>query len=374
MNTKARTTMAVAGALALLLGPVEGVWAQETPGTDAPSHEVRRGDTLWGLAGRYLASPFRWPEIFKLNPDVVQDPHWIYPGEQLRIPGGGVIPVSNIPSSGSSATAYRTSRGRSASSADLSNTIFTTSRDQYLSDSGLEVDAAARLSVVSPSDFFRATQLIDSSELGPTGTTSRVVQENPLGLNLPPSARLNQDVVIHLGDLSVAHGDFLQAVRWGRTIKSRGSVLESKAILEVTRMAGDSARARVVEVYGNYQVGDPVIGAAEFVLDPESVVGETSTRLHGTIIAFAIENQSILDLYDEVFIDLGRQADVRIGDEFIVFSHLEATPETAEAADALCHLRVVRVTDQTSTAVVFKIRDPGSRPGNPVRLAGRVSG
>jgi hypothetical protein len=145
------------------------------------------------------------------------------------------------------------------------------------------------------------------------------------------------------------------------------------AILEITRTAGDSARARVVEIYGDYQVGDPVVRAADFFVDPESVVDETATRLNGTIIAFAIENQNILNLYDEVFLDVGRQAGVRVGDEFLAFSPLGVVPETAAAIDALCRLRVVRVTDGTSTAVVFKIRDPGTRPGNPVRLAGRIS-
>ena len=374
MNTKARTAIAAAGALALWLGPVEGVWAQETPEREAPRHQVRRGDTLWGLAGRYLASPFRWPEIFKLNPDVVQDPHWIYPGEYLRIPGSDLVPVSNISYDRSKATAYRTGRGRPAGSADLSNTIFLTRSRQFLSESGLEVDASARLSVVSLSDFFRAAQLMDPSELGPTGTTFRVIEENPLGLNRPPSVRMNQDVVVHLGNLSVSPGDFLQSVRWGRKIGSQGTVLQSMAILEITRTAGDSARARVVEIYGDYQVGDPVVRAADFFVDPESVVDETATRLNGTIIAFAIENQNILNLYDEVFLDVGRQAGVRVGDEFLAFSPLGVVPETAAATDALCRLRVVRVTDGTSTAVVFKIRDPGTRPGNPVRLAGRISG
>ena len=374
MNTKARTTMAAAGALALWLGSVEGVWAQETPEREAPRHEVRRGETLWGLAGHYLANPFRWPEIFQLNPDVVQDPHWIYPGENLRIPGGRTVPVTNIPYDRSKAAAYRAGRGRPAGSADLSNTIFSTRSDQLLTDSGLEIDAEARLGVVSLSDFFRASQLLDPSELGPTGTTYRVIEENPLGLSLPPSARLNQEVVIHLGDLSTWEGDFLQAVRWGRQIGSRGSVLLSKAILQVTRLEADSARARVVQVFGDYQVGDPVVQAADFFVDPESEVGVPASQVNGTIIEFAVENQSIPDLYDEIFLDVGRQAGVRVGDVFAVFSHLEQTPGTAVEADALCHLRVVRVTNGTSTAVVFKIRDPGTREGNPVRLIGRISG
>src|SRR6184192_3658420 len=55
-------------------------------------HVVKKGDTLWDLANFYLKNPFRWPEIFHRNTDVVKDPHWIYPGEVIRISGTEVKP------------------------------------------------------------------------------------------------------------------------------------------------------------------------------------------------------------------------------------------------------------------------------------------
>jgi len=47
-------------------------------------HTVVPGDTLWDLSGKYLGDPFRWPEIWQLNPEI-EDPHWIYPAQVLRI-------------------------------------------------------------------------------------------------------------------------------------------------------------------------------------------------------------------------------------------------------------------------------------------------
>ncbi|MEO8275897.1 MAG: LysM peptidoglycan-binding domain-containing protein [Thermoanaerobaculia bacterium] len=47
-------------------------------------HVVRPGDTLEGLADRYLGSPELWPELHTLNP-FVQDPNLLFPGQRLRI-------------------------------------------------------------------------------------------------------------------------------------------------------------------------------------------------------------------------------------------------------------------------------------------------
>lgn len=45
-------------------------------------HTVVAGDTLWDLGKKYGMT---WQEIYELNQDIIEDPHWIYPGEVLKL-------------------------------------------------------------------------------------------------------------------------------------------------------------------------------------------------------------------------------------------------------------------------------------------------
>ncbi|MCS7015379.1 MAG: LysM peptidoglycan-binding domain-containing protein [Gemmatales bacterium] len=49
-------------------------------------YRVQANDTLWLIAKRTLGSGDRWPEIYRLNRDVIQDVNHLPPGTTLRLP------------------------------------------------------------------------------------------------------------------------------------------------------------------------------------------------------------------------------------------------------------------------------------------------
>ncbi|MGL4830666.1 MAG: LysM peptidoglycan-binding domain-containing protein [Vibrio sp.] len=48
------------------------------------TYTVVKGDTLWDISALYLDSPWLWPRLWQVNPEI-DNPHLIYPGDKLTL-------------------------------------------------------------------------------------------------------------------------------------------------------------------------------------------------------------------------------------------------------------------------------------------------
>ncbi len=62
-----------------------GVIATEVRGSSGV-YVVQTGDTLSNISQQIYGQPWMWPKLWSLNPQI-QNPHWIYPGDEIRLTG-----------------------------------------------------------------------------------------------------------------------------------------------------------------------------------------------------------------------------------------------------------------------------------------------
>jgi hypothetical protein len=67
--------------------------APRDDGAVPATHLVQKGDTLWDICKFYFHDPWRWPEVWGMNPQIT-NPHWIYPGNVVRLHEGGEAPAT----------------------------------------------------------------------------------------------------------------------------------------------------------------------------------------------------------------------------------------------------------------------------------------
>jgi LysM repeat protein len=388
------------GAIALAAGPTLAA-AQDT---STQSHTVRPGDTLWDLARQYRGDPFLWPDIFRMNTSVVEDPHWIYPGEILRLSGTEAVasvpaedtpappagevsepaveapvvgdavaesPVVNTeaeeptPASLASLTAPRADEEESAplfgprSSDTMQETLKAYTHQPY---------RALRRSEFYSSGFLTEKQKLPYGKvLGPiTPPQIRAVTQNS---NAMPYTTI---AVAAPKGATYLVGDSLLVAQVGREVRGYGNVVVPNGLAQITDTANGKYLASVIAVYGPIRAGQVVLPLEKFGEPGSAKATPVSEGVRARLLGGS-GRQDLKAPQMIVFLDKGRKDGVAPGDLFEMRRRPERLDDgTIRIDDVMATLQVVHVRERSATARLLNVISPDITPGTEARQVAKL--
>jgi len=373
-------TATLAAALVAAAAPASAQQMAAIP--ESGVHIVSQGETLWNLAEYYLGDPFLWPEIYRLNPAVIEDPHWIFPGEELRLTGEAgelaVVPpvepdpgdvVEVTPPQGEMLTPDAAPPPPPPPTSAQASTVFAKNRKRIAQASYTRA-ADRRRRPPARSQFYaagflteresfpwaRMIGIADQSNLSTLRVTSSAMMLSHVRLEAPPEA-------------TYRIGDSLLVAFVAAELRTWGEVIYPTGVVEVTQASGREILGKVIMQFNVIEGGQIAVPLEAFRDRADQRTVPIENGMLGSIVAVRDE-QPLTDLEDIVFIDLGRGDGVAVGDEFEV---LLARGGFADSPDRKIGLiQIVHVRDRTATGFVLEINDIGIGVGSPVQLVRKM--
>ncbi len=359
-------------------------------------HVVQVGETLWGLAETYLRDPLLWPEIYRLNTATIEDPHWIYPGEELTF--GGLAPqVAEQPPvtdttqvqppvvADTSQAAVQPPRPVEAPPVETPTveapppppppppgdasapTIFSRQgRGAGIARVGATGGEVYRYRPVRRGEFYSAGFLTEGESFPWGKVRGDANQPAETQSAATSSAAIYGTVELEApGGGTYQEGDSLLVADLARDVPGWGTVVVPSGVLRVTHVQDRDILAEVVMQFSRVVDGQVTIPLEPFHDPGFTTPVPVDNGLTAKIIAprdiHPVPNQQNI-----MFIDAGRAQGVALGDLFEVWEPLSAARGETQQAVAL--LQVVHVRERSASGFIVQIYQPGIETGQPVRL------
>lgn len=322
--------------LCFILLMASNLWAQAPLIEGVPeTYTIKRGDTLWDISGRFLKDPFKWRVVWRLNP-FIKNPNLIYPWQIIRLLP--VEPVGEIPPG-------------------------------LLEERVEEVEPVAETPTEGPTPS-------PVPEIPPIPPVVKVSYPYPgRGGFISPKtlegtgsivASKDERLHLHKGDLvftsfnqgtQVKAGDRFTIFSVDREVRHPangrvvGFIVDVLGILEVIEIGKDVATARIDVSYKEIPLGARLKPFSAPVR--EVVVKKGGIPVSG-IILDSMEDKVLLSQNDIVYIDIGRDNGVEVGNLFNIYRLREGKKGVMLPPLELGTMLVVDTQEDTSTAFIIK--------------------
>ncbi|MBZ4399977.1 LysM domain-containing protein [Myxococcus sp. MISCRS1] len=266
---------------------------ESAPGT---VHTVQEGDTLWDLSQRYLDSPWYWPKVWSYNPEIA-NPHWIYPGNQVRFFGSGEEVPQRVET--------EQDPGDVVAPTELAdNTVTVTGKIGYDVSSSRPVTTQG---FVTPRELDEAGRI----EGSPNGAHMLSFPDNVY-------VRFKRKADAKVGDRYVVFHT-TQAVHHPRTGAKLGYLTDFAGTLRVVRVDKGLVTAQIVDTWDGIERGFLVGPYGEKLTERVAPRPNTNSKdLNATVITSLVPYLTLLGEHNTIVLDKGSADGVQLGNTFVI--------------------------------------------------------
>ncbi len=265
------------------------------------TYTVVKGDTLWDISARFLEQPWRWSEIWGVNPQI-ENPHLIYPGDIVSLSYQDGQPVLNVNRGGGQVVSGRNVK--------LSPTVRSYDND----------DAIPAIPIDAIQQFLKRPIVLDENEIDQWPYVVSSYDEHLV-------AATGNTIYVRGIDEESDTAQY-SIYRKGETYinpkkdeDGEDEILGYEAIYigdATLKQKGDPAAAVVTEAEQEILIGDRLIPQSDEDISTEFLPGPTMNEVKGSILS-VVDGVAQIGQYQVVVLSLGEEQGIEAGNVLGVY-------------------------------------------------------
>lgn len=319
-------------------------------------HVVITGDTLWDLSSSYLKSPWYWPKIWSINPQIA-NPNLIYPGDKISFRDNGEV---NIPTGDMNT--------------DMEE-IDEPGEDENFAQTGRTLDDTPEnyKSFVSLGGKYRINQfkavddtIFDAPKRGWVSLNEVNKNSTEIIGAFEPKELIgpNDSFYVKMNKVFVPVGEYVQIYRVNGEIENpktgdlvgyKTQILGRGKVIDINKK--DIATIKIVKGYDSVERGDRITPWKE--LPTNIKITKAESKITATILS-GFEDRQILGSGNVVFLDKGLKNGLELGNMLTIYRHADGLSEADEEdvndfpSEKIAEIVVIKSDEKTATAIITK--------------------